>query len=74
MFWSEKSLGGAELCMSKMCKRGGGWRCQWRRCGSQVGSKWRHAGGSSYLGDVIDCEAGVQRAVHARVTAAWRRW
>ena len=27
-----------------------------------------------YLGDVLDCEAGVERAVRARVTAAWRRW
>ena len=27
-----------------------------------------------YLGDVLDCESGVERAVRARVTAAWRRW
>ena len=27
-----------------------------------------------YLGDVLDCEAGVERAVRARVTAAWKRW
>ena len=27
-----------------------------------------------FLGDVLDCEAGVERAVRARVTAAWRRW
>ena len=27
-----------------------------------------------YLGDVLDCEAGVERAVQVRVTAAWRRW
>ena len=26
----------------------------------------------SYLGDVLDCEAGVERAVRARVSAAWR--
>ena len=25
MIRSEKSLRGAELCMSKMCERGGGW-------------------------------------------------
>ncbi len=28
----------------------------------------------SYLGDVLDCEAGVERAVRARVAAAWGRW
>ena len=27
-----------------------------------------------YLGDVMDCEGGVERAVQARVPAAWRRW
>ena len=27
-----------------------------------------------YLGDVVDCEAGVERAVRARVTAAWNAW
>ena len=27
-----------------------------------------------YLGDVLVCEAGVERAVRARVRAAWRRW
>ncbi len=27
-----------------------------------------------YLGDVLDCEAGVERAVRARMAAAWRRW
>ena len=27
-----------------------------------------------YLGDVLDCEAGVERAVRARVAAAWGRW
>jgi hypothetical protein len=27
-----------------------------------------------YLGDVLDCEAGVERAVRARVAAAWRSW
>ena len=26
-----------------------------------------------YLGDMLDCEAGVERAVQAKVTAAWRR-
>ena len=28
----------------------------------------------SYLGDVLDCEAGVERAVRARVSAAWKKW
>ena len=27
-----------------------------------------------YLGDVLDCEAGVERAVRARVALAWDRW
>ena len=27
-----------------------------------------------YLGDMLDCEAGVERAVRARVAAAWQRW
>lgn len=27
-----------------------------------------------YLGDVLDCEAGVERVVRARVAAAWGRW
>ena len=27
-----------------------------------------------YLGDVIDCEAGVKRAVKSRVMKAWSRW
>ena len=42
---------------------------------SLVSSKWRCVGGSitvtvllMYLGDVLDCEGGVERAVQARVT------
>ncbi len=27
-----------------------------------------------YLGDVLDCEAGVERAVRAKVASAWGRW
>ena len=27
-----------------------------------------------YLGDILDCEAGVERAVRARVAIAWGRW
>ena len=27
-----------------------------------------------YLGNVFDCEAGVERAVRARVAAAWMKW
>lgn len=27
-----------------------------------------------YLGDVLDCEGGVERAVRARVAAAWMKW
>ncbi len=27
-----------------------------------------------YLGDMLDCEAGVERAVRARMAAAWRIW
>lgn len=26
-----------------------------------------------YLGDVLDCEAGAERAVTARVAAAWKK-
>ena len=27
-----------------------------------------------YLGDVVDREGGVERAIHARVAAAWTKW
>ena len=27
-----------------------------------------------YLGDMLDCEAGVERSARARVVAAWGRW
>ena len=27
-----------------------------------------------YLGDTLDCEAGVERAVRSRVAAAWKSW
>ena len=27
-----------------------------------------------YLGDVLDCEAGVERSVRARVAVAWKKW
>ena len=27
-----------------------------------------------YLGDVLDCEAGVERSVRQRVAAAWKQW
>ena len=27
-----------------------------------------------YLGDMLDCEAGVERAVRARVAYAWKKW
>ena len=26
-----------------------------------------------YLGDMLDCEAGVERAMRARVSAAWKK-
>ena len=27
-----------------------------------------------YLGDVLDCEAGIEKVVRARVVAAWKKW
>ncbi|MPC84627.1 hypothetical protein E2C01_079372 [Portunus trituberculatus] len=29
---------------------------------------------SWFLGDILDCEVGADRAVGARVAAAWGRW
>ena len=27
-----------------------------------------------YLGDIVDCEVGVERSVRARIAAAWSKW
>jgi len=27
-----------------------------------------------YLGNILDCKAGLERAVRARVAAAWKKW
>ena len=27
-----------------------------------------------YLGDLLDCEGGVERSVRMRVNAAWQKW
>ena len=76
MLTSERFLRGAELCMSKICKRVRGW-WWWDDEGPGLvvnRGMLEEIEMFCYLGDVLGCEGGVERAVQARVTAAWRRW
>ncbi len=79
MLGTEASAGGAELCMSEMCQgeeeKGvdGGDDAEDARLVVD-GGELEEVQQFCYLGDVLDCEAGVERAVRARVAAAWRRW
>ena len=70
---SEKSPRGAKLCARK--------REDGNDYGDDEGPGLEVNGGMleeveqfCYLRDVLDCEGGAERAVRARVTAAWRRW
>ena len=42
--------------------------------GTTLGGQIEEVQEFCYLGDVLDCEAGVERAVRARVSAAWKEW
>ena len=39
-----------------------------------VGGRLREVDSFCYLGNIMDCEAGLERAVRARVAAAWMKW
>ena len=45
-----------------------------KRDGTTLGRQIEEVQEFCYLGDVLDCEAGVERAVRARVSAAWKEW
>ena len=45
-----------------------------KRVGTTLGVQIEEVLEFCYLGDVLDCEAGVERAVRARVSAAWKKW
>ena len=45
-----------------------------KRDGTTLGGQIEEVQKFCYLGDVLDCEAGVKRAVRARVSAAWKEW
>jgi len=45
-----------------------------KRVGTTLGVQIEEVQEFCYLGDVLDCEAGVERAVRARVSAAWKKW
>ena len=45
-----------------------------KRDGTTLGGQIEEVQEFCYLGDVLDCEAGVERAVRARVSAAWKKW
>ena len=43
-----------------------------KRYGTTLGGQIEEVQKFCYLGDVLDCEAGVEKTVRARVSAAWR--
>ena len=45
-----------------------------KRDGTTLGGQIEEVQEFCYLGDVLDCEARVERAVRARVSAAWKEW
>ena len=45
-----------------------------KRVGTTFGVQIEEVQKFYYLGNVLDCEAGVERAVRARVSAAWKKW
>ena len=45
-----------------------------KRNGATLGRQIEEVQEFCYLGDALDCEAGVERAVRARVSAAWKKW
>ena len=45
-----------------------------KRVGTSLGVQIEEVQEFCYLGDVLDCVAGVERAVRARVSAAWKKW
>ena len=45
-----------------------------KRDGTTLGGQIEEVQEFCYLGDVLDCETGVERAMRARVSAAWKEW
>ena len=45
-----------------------------KRDGIALGGQTEKVQEFCYLGNVLDCEAGVERAMRARVSAAWKEW
>ncbi len=77
MLGAEASAGDAEFCMYEMCRgEGGGGRGDDAEDAGLVvdGGELEEVQQFCYLGDVLGCEAGVERAVRVRVAATWGRW
>ena len=69
MFWSGQTGSCSQLPMPYMCWGGGGeGGVVVEGCVVGVVSQ------ICYLGDVLDSEGGAERAVRARVAAAWAKW
>ena len=45
-----------------------------KRDGITLGGQIEEVQKFCYLGDVLDCEAGVEKAMRARLSAAWKIW
>ena len=45
-----------------------------KRDGIALGGQIEEVQEFCYLGNVLDCKAGVERAVRAKVSAAWKKW
>lgn len=66
-------VNGAKNFQCPTC-RGGGNKRKEERGLITAGGGLEEVQYMSYLGNVLDCEAGVERAVTARVAVAWRKW
>ena len=76
MLRSEKSPRGAEIVCPRCPREGEGGDGIRDEKGPWLvinGGMLKEVEQFCYLGDVLDCEAGVERAVRARVTATWRK-
>ena len=68
-----KKVSGVQNFECPLCRRGNN-RKEEERGLITTGGRIEEVDEFCYLGNVLDCEAGVEKAVRARVAAAWTKW
>ena len=66
-------MSGVQNFECPLCRRGNN-RKEEERGLITTGGRIEEVDEFCYLGNVLDCEAGVEKAVRARVAAAWTKW